>query len=218
MNFGEITIRVQRLLKDRAILATEIKAAINKQLRAVTAAASIPELIKKDAVTVTAGSLSAAMPTDYQHDMFAAYSTTNKAHLTIRTNYKSLYADYDWQSSGTIIDEVAVEGLEASAILYVAPKTSAEDVIDVTYYRMPDLLALDTDVPELPAEGDIHELCIVSGVVLEKLPETDMDPQLIKELMGFYGGRLQNGMQTLKAMYPHAPKARPILRRKTRFF
>jgi len=218
MTFAEIVARIQRGLKDPAILPTEIKAAVNKQLRSVTAAAHLPNLVKTDSVFVGAEDLSTNMPADFQHGLMEAYSATNKKALTIRPNSVSLYAGYIRTGTGTLIDEVALMGIEEDAILHVRPMSGAEDEIEVTYYRLPYDLVNDSDLPELPAKNDIHELCIVSGVVLEKLPDTDMDPEAITKLMGLYGSKLQSGMAILKAMYPNAPKPRPKLRRKTRFF
>lgn len=218
MNFGQITAKIERILKDPAILTSEIQDAANKQLRSVTATAAITELITKDSVYLVSGDQSVSMPSDFQHDLLSAYSLTNKRDLTIRPDQRSLYRGYTPSSIGQSVEEVAVSGLEETAILHVRPMSGGEDEIECMYYRFPGLMVNDTDVPELPSQNDIHELCIVSGVVLEKLPETDFAPDIMKMLMGLHGGKLQSGMQILKTMYKNAPKSRPQYRRKTRFY
>jgi hypothetical protein len=147
-----------------------------------------------------------------------AFSITNKRHLTIRLNARSLYLGYDPTSSGATIEEVAQAGYESDAILHCRPRTAAEDEVEVEYYRKPYSLNKDTDVPEIPDADDLHNLCIVSGVLVEKLPETDLDPKVIRDLLGLHGGRLQIGMGMVKHMALNSPKPRPELRRKTRFY
>jgi hypothetical protein len=218
MNRGQIRAKIKRVLKDPAILDDEINNAIDDQVKAVCKAGYFTSLITKDSVFFLANDLSTSMPQDFHHSLLSAFSKTNRRDLIIRPNARSLYLGYDTTSSGLTIDEVAQSGYESDAVLECRPRTAAQDEVEVEYYRQPYTMAKDADVPEIPDTDDLHNLCIVSGVLVEKLPETEMDPKVIKDLLGLHGGRLQIGMGMVKNMALNSPKPRPELRRKTRFY
>jgi hypothetical protein len=243
MNLSELVSAVSRVLKDASILRSEIIKELNQQQIIAVSRVQVPTLITADKITLPAGVIAGMMPANYQHGLVAAYSETTDKWLIIRTNTKALYADYSLgylsnsglpftapftvQDASTTatgpIDECAVEGIKEDTagalrqILWVRPATCQEETIQVRYYRKPVDMAADADVPDGLNE-ELQRRILVSGALVEKLPESALEVQRIKELMALHASRYADGMADLMRLYPYSPKHTPKPRRRVREF
>lgn len=242
MNLSSMVASVQRVLKDASILRSEIITEINRQQRIATGRAAIPTLIGSGKITLPAGVIGGRMPSDYQHNLITAYSETQDKWLSIRSNTKSLYDGYRLGHLSTVglpmefpyelespdesnvgpIDDVAIEGVDYDggveySVLWCKPATSQEETVQCRYYRLPDEMADDTDTPDgIPEE--YHKPIMVSGTLIEKLPDTALDPAMITALIELHSNLYTTALAELNRRFPFAPKHTPKPRRRVREF
>ena len=240
MNISEILNACQRALKDASILRADLLAEVNRQQLKAASAVRIPNLISAEKVTVPAGMPGTRMPAAYHHDLITAYSCTHDVWLTVRTSRKALYDGYVLGSLSQIgapftmpfvledasttatgpAQECAVDGRSSDGfdILWVRPAVAAEEVIRCEFYRKPvdmDLVTITT--PDgIPFE--FHSSLLVSGTLVEKLPESTLEPNRIKDLMALHMSKYTNGIAELLNMFPYAPRHTPKPRRRVREF
>jgi len=214
MNLGEIVTTISRRLGDPAILKADIVTEVNKKLLLIAGQVRMPPLIKaNEAITVNAGDTSVSMPSDYHHDLLAVWDNTNGGEPTIRLNRSSLYKSYNRSETSSRVNEVAVEG----SVLWVRPKVSQNVELLVDYYRMPQTLTNDSDIPEgIPP--DLHHDLLVCGPLAELLPDSPDDYPVKERRKSYNIDRFANGIGMLKNVYPHAPRMRVVLRRRVREF
>ena len=154
------------------------------------------------------------MPSDYDHDLFKAFSVTQDIDLNIRSNLKSislLYAASE-RVNGEITD-VAVEGNK----LYGLPVPESDDIVMLSYYRKPTDLTQIAGIPTcIPAH--LHESLIVSYILSQKFPfiedgEDGKTPNTNRHLELF-----NSGIAALRAYYPRPSILRPVIKREFHFF
>jgi len=236
MNLGQIVTAVQRVLKDPAILRTEIIAEINRQVEHQAGNLYLPDLLASSIVEVAVNTLAKVMPTNFHHSLVYAYSVTHNKHLKIRTNTKALYDGYDMgflsdadlsnymlplllaSASDTFIGP-SEECCEEHSRLFLKPAISEAEDIHIRYYRKPTAMVDDDDAPEgIPSDGTLHQRLIVSGTIMAKLPETDMEIDRIKQLMALHNGWKTEAENELRHRFKFAPKHTPKFNRKIKEF
>lgn len=241
MNLSEMVLAVQRVLKDATILRTEIVAELNRQQMLATSRVLIPSMTTSGKITLPAGVIAGVMPVNFQQDLLSAYSETYDRWLTVRTNLKALYDGYTLgnmhaagfpmttpftlqdasESSVGPIQEVAVDGSsvddgERVGVLWVRPATLEEEIVQIRYYRKPIAMAENTDTPEIDEEW--HRGLLVSGTLIEKLPESEIPPEVIGQLLPLHTARYASALAELKARYPYTAKKTPKPRRTVKEF
>ena len=212
MNTGELIQKIQIAIDEPAIMESDILAEMNSVLLDVAAEIRLPPLITDGTVDILLAASSGDLPADYHHNLFKAYSNTNSARLTIRSNTKVIDLLHDETDTGDI-EDVAVEDDK----LKVGPATSAAEEIAVKYYKKPATLVNDSDTPDcIPSH--LHQSTLADKVIMVLLPETGHDAKTIKDKVLWYGTKHNNGRLRLERFYPNAPKAKPILYRQIRTF
>ena len=212
MNTGELIQKIQIAIDEPAIMESDILAEMNSVLLDVAAEIRLPPLITDGTVDILLAASSGDLPADYHHNLFKAYSNTNSARLTIRSNTKVIDLLHDETDTGDI-EDVAVENDK----LKVGPTTSAAEEIAIKYYKKPTTLINDGDTPDcIPSH--LHQSVLADKVIMVLLPETGHDAKTIKDKILWYGTKHNNGLDRLERFYPNAPKAKPILYRQIRTF
>jgi len=212
MNTGELIKKIQIAIDEPAIMESDMLVELNEVLLQVAAKIRLPSLIADGTVDILLAASSGDLPADYHHDLFKAYSNTNSARLTIRSNTKVIDLLHSETDTGDI-EDVAVEGAE----LIVGPTTSAAEEIAIKYYKKPTVLVNNSDTPDcIPSH--LHESTLADSVIMVLLPETGHDAKTIKDKVLWYGDKHNNGLIRLERFYPNAPKSKPVLRRKIRTF
>ena len=164
--------------------------------------------------TVTKRDASVAMPDNYDHDLFEAFSITQQRKMNIRSNLKAMSALYSISEriDGDLVD-VAVE----NNLLYGMPIPQADDIIMCKYYRKPDTMTLISEIPScIPIH--LHEDLIVAYLLSKKWPlkedgEDGKTPNADRAVQMFNAG-----MVSLMAYYPRPSIQKPKIARHTQFF
>jgi hypothetical protein len=240
MIITEILNACQRVLKDATILRSELLAEVNRQQLQAAALSRLPRLIHSEKVRVPAGTPGARMPGTYHHSLLTAYSCTHDIWLTVRTSRKALYDGYTLGSLSQIggpynlpfileddsttqtapakecaVDGVSVDGYD---ILWVRPAVADEEVIRCEYYRKPVNMNLTDKLTPDGIPEELHSKLLVSGTLVEKLPESSLDDGLIAKLLQLHIAKYNDGLAMLREMFPFAPRHTPKARRRVREF
>jgi hypothetical protein len=214
MNLSKLVIETQIVLKDPAILETTIIADLNEGALDTATTVRIPTLITDDTVEVKAGDNSGDLPPDFHRDLLKAYSSTNSKRLNIRTNKAALDALHSEDETGEI-DDVAASG----TLLLVGPTASADESIDIKYYAKPPTLKNDNDNLDEHIPDNLQKALLCGKAIITRLPQTDNDPDYIKNWLTYYTALIKDAEWELKyRIYPDSQKSRPIRHRKVRTF
>jgi len=213
MDASELVKAARIVLRDPVILDETILQELNWAAVDSCAIVRIPTLLADDTLTIEEGERETYMPPDFHHNLISAYSSTYSKDITVRSNRQTIDALHSKTKTGRI-EDVAVEG----ELLVAGPIASADEEIDIKYYAKPPELVNDNDNLDEHIPHHIARDLLCGKVILRKLPETDNDPQYIVKMTQLWLGLYEAAERKLKALYPDAPKRRPIRHRKIRTF
>lgn len=155
------------------------------------------------------------MPSDFDHDLFEAFSITQDKKLIIRSNLKAMSALHDAYArmNSDVIEDVAIE----NGLLHGMPIGDQDDVVMCKYYRKPTDMGLTSESPTcIPQQ--FHETIIVPYILSLKWPliEDGIDgstPNTDRALNNF-----SKGMAALAVYYPRPSIAYPTIERHIQYF
>ena len=140
MNSIELIATVKAKVKDESFSDAEILALLNEALLKTAHDLCLPGLQKNDTLTFAVGDdLFAALPDDYDHDLWHAVNTTEPwQDIKVYTSLHSLQRLYPREDVTGYISDVAADG----NVLHVRPAPQVEQTISFWYYRRPELLVI----------------------------------------------------------------------------
>ncbi|MCP3686563.1 MAG: hypothetical protein GY861_28325 [bacterium] len=209
MNRLQIVRAIQKVLKDASILKAEIITEIDSKVLEIARDVNILTLIEEnDVIGASAGDLTIDMPDDFHHDLLRVYSITKSTQPEIKPNKKSLYSDFIDDETGTI-QAVATDG----TYMYILPEASEQEDLRIDYYKKPDSLTADTSEPTcIPKE--LRKKLLVHGVLIELLPDSYNDPNIIQLKMQLSVAQYNEGIRKLRLINKDAPRETPVYNRK----
>lgn len=140
MNSTELITFVKAKVKDESFSDSEVLALLNEALLKTAHDLCLPGLQASDDLTFAVGDdLFAALPDDYDHDLWHATNTTEPwQDIKVSTSLHSLQRLYPREDVTGYIRDVAADG----SVLHVRPAPQQEQTIRVWYYRLPELLVV----------------------------------------------------------------------------
>lgn len=150
--FSELIEFVQIELNDPAILKSTIKSRINSVVQKVAGGVydtktggltpPLPELYKIGTVDADSREAYISLPDDYQRNLcFCANSTEE---LKVYDSFTKFIQRYPLLDNSGSVHSVCVKAND----LYYQDKPSTYETLTIHYYRVPDTLVNDNDVPE----------------------------------------------------------------------
>ena len=234
MTLDQMVLSVRKIIRDAAILEAEIISELNAAQMQIAFEANFPKLLRSGKVTARTGEPSTAMPDDFHHDLVSCWNLTAQRWVDIRTNTKSLYKDFTIGDLSPLtafpytfeftmedatgsergsVTECAIElGMQ---MLYVRKIPNEDEILTVQYYAKPTVMTAGTDIPDAIPE-ELHKPLIVSTAAVELLPDTDMDPANIRELVMLHSSRAANARARFLAASKFASSMTPVKRRLVR--
>jgi hypothetical protein len=212
MEVDAIVIEVGGIVQDATYDETWIIGKFNEALTLVATMCRIPGLQTVAVVNVLAGATSVAMPKTFLHDLYLVTTATYPQGILIAPNLKELIANSDSEQTGPV-QMVAVDG----KTLNFRPIPEVAEDLALHFYAKPKELAAGDSFPDyIPAilQKEIFQNYVLKEAYLQIEDGIDgVMPNTQK-----YGALAANGIASLVAFYPNAPKAKPEVKRNLVWF
>jgi hypothetical protein len=142
-----LAVKLQAKTQEASMTTADAFARINASLVAVAGMVKLPALDTSASVnTVTTGP-SVALPSDYQHGMYAAKAAGDTVPLTVKHNKTALITDYQNYPAETG-DARHVAAVPPNLIYHPIP--SAATAITLYYYKKPATKTTTQEITEIP--------------------------------------------------------------------
>lgn len=215
MNTVDLITLVQKAVKDDSFEAAEILALLNEGLQSVAFEFCLPELEATESIEfVAGGEMFADLPDNYHHDLWHIEPAARKSRVNIHTSLHSLQRLYTDTDKGAEIHDAAVDGI----VLHVRPALTQTQSVVVHYYRKPETLVADEDVPEgIPPH--LHAALLVNYATwrIFDIIEDGVDGNKTNT-MRYEGKYMTEGLRLLERYAKRAPRFTPYIKRHPRWF
>jgi len=216
-----VNFNISSLYPDKMFLDSVILREINRTLKEIAGAYCIQALQKTKIITleayedsITGYEAKTRLPTDYDHDLYRARNATQETDITMLfPNVAAMKACYDGTTLTGSVEALAWDGTYIWGLL--CPET-AED-IPISYYKVPDALADDTDKPDcLPTR--LHEGLLVDGATVRLLKRIPEEIKAGGVNMKYHMGENATALGQLAELCKFSPRTTPYYDRNIQYF
>ena len=207
MEVDAIVTEVEAIIQDATYDETWIIRKFNEVLTLVATLCRIPGLQTTATANALSGATTAAMPKTFLHDLYLVTTATYPKGVLIAPNMKELVANSDPEQTGPV-QMVAADG---KTLNFRPIPEEAEDLV-LYFYGTPKELSAGDSLPDyIPSilQKEIFQNYALKEAYLQIEDGLDgVMPNTQK-----YSGLAANGIASLVAFYPNAPKARADVQR-----
>lgn len=204
MKRSEIRAEVESIIQDPSFSADQLNGYINQALLYTAGRVNLPDLKRLGTAQTVAG-----QPYTSLTDLGGGFSgRIVKVHSTVITVYDNLELLLDEYISSTNKDLLTAGAVEAVAlegsILWYQYVPAVEETLVLSYYRNPDKLLSDNDVPSILPE-DLHFQLLVNGtcfLIYDQIEDGEEDTKVNTEThfdMSFSWDNKHSGINNLRA-------------------
>jgi hypothetical protein len=212
MEISRILTEFEAVIQDSSYDETWQLLKINECLILLATMCRIPGLQRTEAITAGAASSSAPMSKKYLHDLYQVTTPTYPQGLLLAPNLKALKETFDPEQTGA----VAMVALEYKTLHY-RPIPEEEEVLTCSFYGLPAELAESDDLPAYIPELFQKEI-FLNYLLKEAFMKIEDGIDGVMFNTQKYGNAYAGALATIQELYPHAPKARPEIKRAGSFF
>ena len=159
MDLGSLIAKVQDAVQDTSVATTSAATNwINDGLREASFRVDFAALRTNDTVATVVDTTYASLPSNYQRELYFLVNTTTGIRMTIYPTLQDILTFYPLLDQEDM-DAVMAAVDEGNRLYYQAVPETAQN-LQLYYYRNPDTLTADADVPEaIPSH--LHEDTLV---------------------------------------------------------
>jgi len=207
MEVDAIVAEVEKIVQDATYDETWIIGKFNEALLLLATMCRIPGLQTTAVVEAAAAAITAALPKTYLHDLFLVTTPTYPQGILIAPNIKELKAN----SNDTQTGPVQIICLDGKILNFRPIPEDAENMTLHFYGKSKELAAGDVFPDYIPEI--LHKEIFQNYALKEAYLQIEDGLDGVMPNTQKYSGLAANGIASLVAFYPNAPKARVNVQR-----
>ena len=207
MEVDAIVTEVEKIVQDATYDETWIIGKFNEALLLLATMCRIPGLQTTAVVEAAAAAITAVLPKTYLHDLYLVTTPTYPQGILIAPNIKELKANSNDTRTGPV-QIICLDG----KILNFRPIPEDAENMTLHFYGKPKELAAGDVFPDYIPEI-LHKEIFQNYALKEAYLQIEDGLDGGMPNTQKYGGLAANGIASLVAFYPNAPKARADVQR-----